>query len=278
MNGPLSAGDDEVRGRCSGPAAGGVTLRRIGPWYRLAVIVLKPVLLALTRKNWRGAENLPPSGGFVVVVNHISHIDPFTFGHFMYDNGYLPRFLAKDSVFEVTFIGSVLRGAEQIPVYRETETAQESWAAAVEAVQRGECVVFYPEGTLTRDPGLWPMRGKTGAARVALATGCPVIPVAQWGAQNILPPYSHRPRLFPRHESWVWAGEPVDLARYQGRPLTTDVLKGATDEIMDSLTALVAGIRQETPPARRWDPRTMNQPLTGDPNAPARRKNKEGRR
>jgi 1-acyl-sn-glycerol-3-phosphate acyltransferase len=253
-------------------------LRRIGPWYRLAVIVLKPPLLALTRKNWRGAENLPRRGGFVVAVNHISHIDPFTFGHFMYDNGHLPRFLAKDSVFDVTFIGNVMRGAKQIPVYRETQTAQESWAAAVEAVQRGECVVFYPEGTLTRDPQLWPMRGKTGAARVALATGCPVIPVAQWGAHEILPPYSHRPRLLRRHESWVWAGKPVDLSRYQGRPPTAEVLKGATEEIMDDLTALVAEIRQETPPARRWDPRTRNQALIGNPDPHARKTKKEKRR
>ena len=50
----------------------------------------------------------------------------------------------------------------------------------------GECVVVYPEGTLTRDPDLWPMTGKSGAARIALETGCPVIPVGQWGAQELL--------------------------------------------------------------------------------------------
>jgi 1-acyl-sn-glycerol-3-phosphate acyltransferase len=269
MNGPWITGDVEVQ-RCS-------QVRRIGPWYRLAVIVLKPIMLTLTRKNWRGAENLPQGRGFVVAVNHISHIDPFTFAHFMYDNGHLPRFLAKESVFKVFFIGSVMRGAQQIPVFRETKDAAESWTAAVDAVEAGECVVFYPEGTLTRDPELWPMRGKTGIARIALATGCPVIPVAQWGAQEILAGYSHRPHLLPRHDSYVWAGEPVDLDRYRGLPLTADVLKGATDQIMDDLTELVAEIRHEPPPAQRWDPQTMGQAVIGNPNAP-RRKKKEKRR
>ena len=56
--------------------------------------------------------------------------------------------------------------------------------AAVAAVRKGECVVVYPEGTLTRDPAQWPMTGKSGAARIALETGCPVIPVGQWGPQR----------------------------------------------------------------------------------------------
>ena len=70
----------------------------------------------------------------------------------------------------------------------------------VAAVRDGECVVVYPEGTLTRDPDLWPMTGKSGAARIALETGCPVIPVGQWGAHELLPPYSKKPDLFPRKQ------------------------------------------------------------------------------
>jgi 1-acyl-sn-glycerol-3-phosphate acyltransferase len=247
-------------------------VRRIGPWYRLAVVVLRPPLMALTRRNWRGAENLPRTGGFVVVVNHISHIDPFTFGHFMYDNGYLPRFLTKEAVFRAPVVGRVVSGAQQIPVYRETKDAAASYAAAVDAVNRGECVAIYPEGTLTRDPELWPMRGKTGAARIALATGCPVIPVAQWGAQRILGPYKHWPRLLPRHDSYVWAGPAVDLRPGSGLPLTGEVLTGATDAIMAAVTGLVEEIRGEPAPARRWDPRTSGQPLTGEPNRPSRRR------
>ena len=243
--------------------------RRIGPWYRLAVVVLRPLMMILTRRNWQGAENLPATGGFVVVVNHISHADFLTFGHFLYDNGHLPRFLAKESVFRIPLLGRVVAGAQQIPVYRETSDAAESYSAAVAAVRRGECVSIYPEGTLTRDPDLWPMRGKTGAVRIALATGCPLVPVAQWGAQAILPPYHHRPHLLPRHDSYVWAGRPVDLSRFSGLPVTAEVLAEATEQMMDELTALVAQIRQETPPAHRWDPRASGQSLTGDPNRPA---------
>ena len=240
--------------------------RRIGPWYRLAVIVLRPLMTALTRRNWQGAENLPVGVGFVVVVNHISYVDPFTFGHFMYDNGYLPRFLTKESVFRTPFIGRVVSGAQQIPVYRETADAAASYAAAVDAVRRGECVVIYPEGTLTRDPDLWPMRGKTGAARIALATGCPVIPVAQWGAQRILPPYHHWPRLLPRHDSDVRAGRPVDLARFGGVEVTATILKEATDQVMADLTGLLEQIRGEVAPAQRWDPKAGGQSPIGNPN------------
>ena len=65
---------------------------------------------------------------------------------------------------------------------------------------------IYPEGTITKDPDLWPMIGKTGAARVALETGCPVIPIAQWGPQEILAPYSKRLRLLPPKTVHVLAG------------------------------------------------------------------------
>ena len=240
--------------------------RRIGPWYRLAVVLFKPLMLTLTRRNWRGAENLPAQGGFVVVVNHISYLDFLTFGHFVYDNGRLPRFLAKEGVFRLPVIGRVVSGAQQIPVYRETADAAASYAAAVAAVNRGECVAIYPEGTLTRDPELWPMRGKTGAARIALATGCPVVPIAQWGAQRMLPPYAHWPRLLPRHDSYVWAGRPVDLRRFEELPVTADVLADATEQIMTDVTGLLEQIRDEPAPTERWDPRRTGRPRIGNPN------------
>ena len=171
---------------------------RIGFWYRLAVVILRPPLTVITRRDWRGAEHLPADGGVVVVTNHISHVDPLIFAHFLYDNGKLPRFLGKEVLFRLFFVGSVLRGAKQIPVYRESADAATAFSAAVAAVRAGECVVVYPEATLSRDPGLWPMVGKTGAARVALETRAPVVPIAQWGPQEMLPPYGKRPRLLPR--------------------------------------------------------------------------------
>jgi 1-acyl-sn-glycerol-3-phosphate acyltransferase len=249
--------------------------RRIGFWYRLAATILRPVFTVLTRRVWHGAEHLPTDGGYVAAVNHLSYVDPFTFAHFMFDNGHLPRFLAKESLFRTFFIGNVMRGAHQIPVYRTSGDALSALSAAVAAVKAGECVAIYPEATLTRDPDLWPMQGKTGAARVALASGRPVIPIAQWGAQEILPPYRMVPRLFPRHTSHVSAGPPVDLSRFAGRELTPEEFREATDAILDAITELLAGIRHQQPPSTRWHPTTGGVPRYGNPN---RRPRGRGRR
>jgi 1-acyl-sn-glycerol-3-phosphate acyltransferase len=242
-----------------------VTRRRLGFWFRLAVVLLRPPLMALTRRDWRGAEHLPRQGGIVVCANHVSHIDPITFAHYVYDNGRVPRFLAKSGLFALPFVGSVVRGAGQIPVYRETADAGRAFSAAVAAVRRGECVAIYPEATLTRDPQLWPMLGKTGAARVALITGAPVIPIAQWGPQEILPPYSTRPRLLPRKKVRVAAGPPVDLTEFAGRELNAELLREATDRIMAAITALLEELRGETAPPTRFDPRSADLPLVGNP-------------
>ena len=233
--------------------------------YRIAVGLARPLLTAITTRDWRGAEHLPRDRGYVVCPNHISYADPFTIGHFLYDNGALPRFLGKDALFRTPVIGWIVAGAGQIPVYRESQDAALAFSAAVAAVERGECVVIYPEGTLTRDPGMWPMRGKTGAARVALQTGCPVIPLGQWGAQRILDPYGKRLHLLRRTRVSVHAGPPVDLSRFSGLPIDSVVLQQATDAILDDVTALVAGIREEPAPQFRWDPRLHGQPTIGNP-------------
>jgi len=240
--------------------------RRIGFWYRLAAVILRPLMRSITRHRWQGAEHLPTDGGYVAAVNHISYVDPFTFAHFLFDNGHLPRFLAKESLFRLFFIGNVMRGADQIPVYRTSGDPQSALRDAVAAVQAGECVAVYPEATLTRDPEMWPMQGKSGAARIALASGRPVIPIAQWGAQEILAPYKAIPRLLPRHTSHVAAGPPVDLSRFEGKELTAEVLREATDAILDAITELLAGIRGQDPPSTRWNPTAGGVPRYGNPN------------
>lgn len=227
---------------------------RIGFWYRLAAVLVKPPLLVLFKRDWRGAENIPDTGGFLTAVNHNSYLDPLSYAHFQYNTGRVPRFLAKDSLFDGGIVGRIMRRTGQIPVYRGSSDAADAFRAAVAAVRRGECVAFYPEGTLTRDPGLWPMEGKTGAARVALLTRAPLIPVAQWGAHQAVPPYAthHRLRLFPRKTFVVVAGEALDLSDFYDREPTADVLREVTDRIMDAITALLAEVRQETPPSRRY--------------------------
>jgi 1-acyl-sn-glycerol-3-phosphate acyltransferase len=243
-----------------------VARQKLGWAFAFCVAVLRPLLMTLTRHDWRNTERLPSSGGVVLVANHVSHIDPLTYAHFVYDSGRLPRFLAKSEVMEIPGLKVILKSAGQIPVYRQSRTASEAFRAAVAAVDKGECVVVYPEGTITRDPQLWPMVGKTGAARIALSTGKPVIPTAQWGPQHILAPYAKRAHLFPRRTIKVAVGEPVDLEDLQGQQLTPAVLREATDRIMAAVTGLLADLREEEAPTKRFDPAAMHVPLTGNPN------------
>ena len=221
--------------------------------------------MPLTRRDWRGAEHLPSTGGFVVCPNHISYVDPFAFAHFLYDNGHPPFFLAKSEVFEIPVLGRLLTAAQQIPVHRGTNEAAKAFSAAVEAVRDGKCVPIFPEGTLTRDPQMWPMTGRTGAARVALTTRCPLIPVAQWGPQEILEPYAKTPHVLPPKTMRILAGPPVNLSDLYDRPLDASTLKEATARILDAITAQLETLRGEKAPAIRFDPRAAGVAVTGNP-------------
>ncbi|MGH3473224.1 MAG: lysophospholipid acyltransferase family protein [Nocardioidaceae bacterium] len=230
--------------------------------------IVRPVLIVLTRRDWSGTEHLPPQNGFVLATNHLSEFDPLPLAHFVYDGGRVPRFLGKIEVFAVPVLGWILRSAGQIPVYRRSADASKAYDAAVAAVRAGECVIVYPEGTISRDPGLWPMVGKTGAARIALSTECPVIPCAMWGPNEVLAPYSRRPRVLPRKVMHVRAGKPVELTDLARLPLTTDVLHEATSRVMDAITVLLEDIRGTRAPDVRFDPKAQGVPETGNPNDP----------
>lgn len=228
---------------------------RLGPGYRIAVFLLWPLMMAFTKRDWQGTENLnTDDGGIIVAVNHISWFDPLVIAHVLWDNDRPPRFLAKESVFRVPIAGSIIRSAGQIPVYRETREAVAAVRDAITAVDAGECVVVYPEGTITKDPGLWPMAGKTGAARIALATGRPVVPMAQWGATEVIAPYKKELRLIPRKTMHVRVGKPVDLSDLAELPMDQATLEIATSRILDAMTQLLAVIRDEQPPSERYRP------------------------
>ncbi|MFI9260134.1 lysophospholipid acyltransferase family protein [Streptomyces sioyaensis] len=229
--------------------------RRIGFWYRLAAVICKPPLLVLFKRDWRGMEHIPADGGFITAVNHNSYLDPLSYAHYQYNTGRVPRFLAKAGLFKSGFVGLMMRGTGQIPVYRETTDAATAFRAAVSAIEKGECVAFYPEGTLTRDPELWPMQGKTGAARVALLTKAPVIPVAQWGAHEAMPPYAKKKklRLLPRKTLLVQAGPPVDLSAFYDQEPTAEVLRAVTEVIMAAITEQLAVLRGAPVPAEPYD-------------------------
>ncbi|MCD4535974.1 1-acyl-sn-glycerol-3-phosphate acyltransferase [Nocardioides sp. cx-169] len=238
---------------------------RRGWAFGFAVAIVKPALLATTTHEWIDGHKLPESGGFVLVLNHVSHLDPLTAAHLVYDHGRIPHYLAKSGLFRNRALGAFLRSAGQIPVERMSRGAAGAFDAAVTAVREGRCVVVYPEGTLTRDPDLWPMAGKSGAARIALETGCPVIPVGQWGAHEILYPYATRPDLFPRKRITMKVGDPVDLSDLLEQPLSAAAIQEATNRIMAAITALVEDVRGGHAPAVRFDPRKAGIRPTGNP-------------
>ena len=132
------------------------------------------------------------------------------------------------------------------------------------ALAAGAAVIIYPESTATRDPDLWPMVAKTGVARLALTTGAPVIPVAHWGTQDILPYGSKKVRLFPRKTVRTVAGPPVDLSQWAGQKTSAKALRAATIAIMADVTALVAQLRGEEPPAVPYDPSLASRTVGGD--------------
>lgn len=241
--------------------------RRSVAWWT-GIGILKPLLVTFTRHEWIDAEKLPAEGGCVVAANHVSHVDPITLAHLLYDNGRLPRFLAKDALFDVFFAGWVLKNTGQIPVARLTTDASSAFKHAMAGVREGKAVIFFPEGTITRDPDLWPMIGKTGAARVALESGAPVVPIAQWGQHDILYPYGKKLKVVPPQKVVLKVGDPVDLGDLQGKELTPAVLREATDRIMAAITTLLEELRGEQAPAERYDPKKHGVKEIGNPNKP----------
>ena len=235
-----------------------VSLRELGFWYGLAAVILKPLALLLTRRRWAGTENVPPTGGVILAVNHISHADPIVVADYvLFGAGRPARFLAKSTLFKGRgLVGRVMRGAGQIPVHRHTPDASAALHDAVEALHAGECIVIYPEGTVSRDPDKWPMLAKTGVARLALLSGAPVVPIGQWGAEQILDTYRTKGvHLLPPHRVDVLAGPEVDLSPWRGQPLTAEVLRGATNAVMAEVTKLVEQLRDAKAPATVHDPR-----------------------
>jgi 1-acyl-sn-glycerol-3-phosphate acyltransferase len=230
---------------------------RIGFWYRLTASVVRPLSTLLTRRDWRGAEHIPVTGAVIVAANHLSYVDPMTFGHYVFNTGRTPRFLAKASLFEVPIVKYVFIGARQIPVHRGTADAAQALSAGVEALRRGECLLIYPEGSATRDPDSWPMRAHTGVARLALTSGAPVVPCAQWGPQELWRYRTKRPHPFPRKRIQVLAGPPVDLSAYAGRPQDAELLREVTEVIMARITYLLVELRGGRPPAVPYDPRAV---------------------
>ncbi len=226
--------------------------------------LLVPIGSMLARFRVVDRQKMPRQGAYIVAPNHYSEIDPVMMGIVLWKLGRLPRFLAKESLFRIPVFGWLLRRSGQVPVSRSGGSRGSApLAEAQKIVDDGRIVIIYPEGTLTRDPDLWPMRGKTGAARMALEHDIPVIPMAHWGTQQVMARYAKKISLFPRKTITVKIGDPVDLSAFKGRNLDAATLNEATTVIMDAITRLLEDLRGEKAPETRWDPAAHNQKETG---------------
>jgi 1-acyl-sn-glycerol-3-phosphate acyltransferase len=193
-------------------------------------------------------DRIPSAGPAIVVCNHTSYFDPLANAYAILQAGRRPRFLAKDDLFTIPLVGRALRGAGQIPVRRGSGD-RSPLLDAERAIDRGEVVVIYPEGTVTTRPDHLPMEGKTGAVRLSLATGVPVIPMACWGSQAVWQKSGRGSLTFGR-PVWVKVGEPLDLPAAGADPHDYETVTALTARVIDALTELAVELRDRYP--KRW--------------------------
>ncbi|MBT1018182.1 1-acyl-sn-glycerol-3-phosphate acyltransferase [Canibacter sp. lx-72] len=255
--------------------------RKPSVFWLLAVFVL-PFWNMSAKYRFTPGSKLPQNEPFILCPNHMSEIDPVAIGVATWKLGRLPRFMAKASLFRVPVLGWLMRASGQIPVERvsrgadsanhassSTKMAKKSApkvgpiGAASELISKRAGVIIYPEGTLTRDPDMWPMRGKSGAVRLALEGQIALYPAAHWGVQNIMPRYGKKVHLFKRKTICVAIGEPMNLEKYRGVPVTQELVARVTAELMQEITLLLAKLRGENAPHERWNPREHNQTEAG---------------
>lgn len=239
-------------------------------WRTFSKLVMRPVIRMTMRLDWQGQEHIPKQGPVILAINHLSYMDILAVGLFTDSAGRYPVFLAKSSLFKIPVLGYALGRLGQLPVYRgQADAALVLKQAAEQITRNSACVIFYPEATVTRDPDKWPMVARTGVARLALETHAPVIPIAHWGAQEILPYGDKLPKLLPRKTVRVTAGPPVDLSEFAGQAPSSQVLRAVTDKIMRDVANLVGELRGQTPPAEPYQPIAARRPDRTDETEPA---------
>ena len=215
--------------------------------YWLARGILKPPMATWFKWHIEGQENVPRKGSAIIAFNHIAYLDPLAIGYVIDRIGRRPRFLGKAEVFQDKRVGWLIKGAGQIPVQRGSADAPRALEHAEAAVRRGEIVVIFPEGTITTNPDLSPMDAKTGLARLALATGAPVLPAAVWGTANVWTRGCTK-NWRPGQDICVRFGNSMDVS---GDPGSRADWKRVGAEVMDEIRALVASLRPVVPDRRR---------------------------
>jgi 1-acyl-sn-glycerol-3-phosphate acyltransferase len=207
-------------------------------FYGTMKVVLGAPLKAAFRPWVEGLENVPATGPAILASNHLSFSDSF----------FLPAvldrkvtFIAKAEYFTTPGVkgrltAAFFKGVGQLPVDRSGArgAGEAAVRSGIEVLERGELFGIYPEGTRSPDGRLY--RGKPGGlARIALATGAPVIPVAMIDTEKIQPPGKVVPKLM---RPGIRIGKPLDFSRYQGMDHDRFVLRAVTDEVMYEIMRL----------------------------------------
>lgn len=226
----------------------------------IAYPIAHVVVNAVSTPQWGGIENFPKKGPFIVAPNHMSEFDPVSMGYFLGYNGFEPRFLAKDALFKVPVIGPFLRWWGMIPVVRGGKEAGDALLNAKEALAEDAVVTIYYEGTITRDPAFWPMKGKTGLARLALDTRVPVIPIVQWGAQDVMDRYALPKFHLRRPNLYIKVLPPMDYSDIEGDSTNREGVRELTARLEKTMLEGSAALRNEDPPEKPWDMKTMDGP------------------
>jgi 1-acyl-sn-glycerol-3-phosphate acyltransferase len=217
-------------------------------WFRTAEWSLLPPLKAWFNWRFEGLEHVPPEGPTLIAANHISYFDPLAHAYFLVKSHRIPRYLAKSELYEQWLLKRVLEGAHQIKVIRGSGDTSPVDNAR-KALNHGECVVIYPESTVTHNPDFSPMQGKTGIARLTLATGVPVLPIAVWGSQHVWQKDGARSLKFGR-PIWLKGGPAMDFSQYADGVNDEDTLHTVTGHVMDELARLVVDLRSRYP--KQW--------------------------
>jgi len=243
------------------PAFRSINREPAPPTFRRVAPVLHALLSPLLRRDWDGFPSLPKTGPAILVFNHLSSFDALVVGDYVLYHGRYPYFLAKATLFDLPVLKRFLRAVDQIPVYRGTDQAGDALAEAKRHLAAGKVVVIFMEGTTCRDPKLWPFAAKTGAARLALDTGVPVIPVGQWGVSTFCPDNAgpqRAPRPIPRPWVHFRGGQPVDLSAFGRDATDRAAVRSATTTILAALVRQVELARGRKAPAKRWNPDTQS--------------------
>jgi 1-acyl-sn-glycerol-3-phosphate acyltransferase len=195
------------------------------PWFQAAKAVALPPAWLWFRWRFEHLDRIPARGPALIACNHSSYLDPIANAYAVVKAGRRPRFLAKDDLFRIPIVGRALAGAGQIPVSRGSGD-RTPLRRAERALEDGEVVLVYPEGTVTaREDGL-PMAGKTGTVRLALAAGVPITPMVSWGSAP------------------VWQ---IDLQSRRAELNDFDAVRAMTAELMEVLTTMTADLRDRYP-------------------------------